>query len=350
MTSPFTSTLPAPSLPVHSTADLLARVVGLDAPRRLVWREETLGSRPRSGTVLCQTLVSAISPGTELGAYIGLPPLRDSTGYPRVQGYCNVARVIAVGEGVEVLSVGDRVLSFTSHRSHFELAAADVLLRLEAEMDAGRIACTYLFHLGYEAVLRAGVRAGSRVLVIGLGALGLAAVALAARAGATVSALTAHARPAKSARALGAQQVLARGDTAALAALQADVVITTTSAWADWDIALGAAARRSFIAVLGFPGRGEPPPAGNPLDARQFYSKQLRIEAVGMAPELPDSRGLLRFNERDNLHWLAHEIHVGRLAADVLISGRLPAADIERAYAALLARDGSPITYLLDWT
>lgn len=327
-----------------------ARIVGLDQPRQLVWREEPLPAAPAPGALLCETLVSAISPGTELGAYVGLPPLRDGTGYPRVQGYCNVARVLAVGDGVTGLAPGDRVLSFSSHRSHFQITAGDVLLRLDPAMEAGHIACSYLFHLGYEAVLRAGVRPGSRVLVIGMGVLGLAAVALAARAGATVTALTAHPRAAERAQALGARQVLARDDAQALAALQADVVVTTTNGWADWDIALRAAGRRGCIAVLGFPGRGEPPPAGNPLDARQFYAKQLRIEAVGMAAELPDSRGLLRFNERENLQWLAGEIHAGRLPAEVLISGRYAAARIEDAYRALLAREGSPVTYLLDWT
>jgi len=327
-----------------------ARIVGLDGPRQLVWREESLPPAPSPGALLCATLISAISPGTELGAYTGLPPLRDGTGYPRVQGYCNVAEVLAVGDGVQGLAAGDRILSFSSHRSHFHLPAAEVLLRLDPAMDASHIAASYLFHLGYEAVLRAGVRPGSRVLVIGLGALGLAAVALAARAGATVTALTAHLRAAELAQAMGAHQVMARGDTQALAALQADIVITTTNGWADWDLALRAAARRGCIAVLGFPGRGEPPPASNPLDARQFYAKQLRIEAVGMAAELPDSRGLLRFNERDNLQWLAGELHAGRLPAEALISGRYAAARIEDAYRALLTREGSPVTYLLDWT
>lgn len=327
-----------------------ARIVSLDGPRQLVWREESLPPAPSPGALLCATLVSAISPGTELGAYTGLPPLRDGTGYPRVQGYCNVAQVLAVGGDVPGLAPGDRVLSFSSHRSHFQIPAAEVLLRLDPAMDAGHIACCYMFHLGYEAVLRAGVRPGSRVLVIGLGALGLATVALAARAGATVAALTAHPRAAERARALGARHVLARGDTKALAALQADVVVTTTNGWADWDLALRATGQRGYIAVLGFPGRGEPPPAGNPLDARQFYAKQLRIEAVGMAAELPDGRGLLRFNERDNLQWLAGEIFAGRLPAEALISGRYAAARIEDAYRALLAREGSPVTYLLDWT
>jgi D-arabinose 1-dehydrogenase-like Zn-dependent alcohol dehydrogenase len=322
----------------------------LDSPYQLVWREESFPTNAAPGTLICETIVSAISPGTELGAYVGLPPLRDGTGYPRVQGYCNVARVLGVGEGVQGLSAGDRVLSFSSHRSHFQIPASEVLLRLDPEMDAGHIACSYLFHLGYEAVLRVGVRAGARVVVIGMGVLGLAAVALAARSGATVTAVTEHPRAAERAQALGARCVFSRRDTQALAAAAADMVITTTNAWNDWDLALCVAGIHGRIAVLGFPGRGEPPPNRNPLDSRHFYAKQLRIEAVGMAAERPDSRGFLRFNERDNLQWLAGEIHAGRLPAEVLISGRFEAGRVEDAYRTLLAREGSPVTFLLQWT
>lgn len=339
--------------PILSIADnpgLSARIAWLEGPRQLRWRNEALPEQPPPGQLRCRTLVSAISPGTELAAYVGLPPLRDGTGYPRLQGYCNVARVEACGAGVEGFAVGDRVLSFASHRSAHLLSASDVLVRLDPDMDAGEIACTYLFHLGYEAVLRSQVRPGSRVLVIGMGALGLSSVALASRAGASVIALTDHVRPAALARDFGATDVLGRADCAQLERLLADVVIVTTNGWDDWTLALRAAAPRATLAVLGFPGRGQPQPAGNPLDSRWFYAKQLRIEAVGLAAELPDSRGLLRFNERSNLAWLTKQIAAGRLPARALISGRFPAAQLAEAYEALLARQASPITYLLDWT
>ena len=54
--------------------------------------------------------MTAISPGTELAAYVGLPPLRDGPAYPRLQGYCNVGRVLTVGERVRHLVPGQRVL------------------------------------------------------------------------------------------------------------------------------------------------------------------------------------------------------------------------------------------------
>jgi 2-desacetyl-2-hydroxyethyl bacteriochlorophyllide A dehydrogenase len=326
-------------------------IAWLEGPHRLSWRQETLPAEPPADGHLCETVVSAISPGTELGAWQGLPPLRPGTGYPRLQGYCNVARVVASGADAKAAQPGDLVLSFTSHRDRFVLADGDVLLVLPARADPGRIAVSYLFHLGYNAVLGADVRPGSRVLVLGLGALGLTSVALAHVAGAHVTAISDHDVPQAKARKLGAEWAGPRAEQAERKAVlgAADVVILTTNGWADWNLALQAAAAHGVISVLGFPGRGQPAPDFNPLDSAQFYVKQLRIQAAGLSPEFPDARGFLRFNERDNLRYIAGLITEGRLDADVLISGRYPAAQLTEAYAALEARRDSPVTYLLDW-
>jgi NADPH:quinone reductase-like Zn-dependent oxidoreductase len=330
-----------------------ATVAWLEGPRRLVWRDEPLPSTPPDASHLCETIVTAISPGTELGAWIGLPPLRPETGYPRLQGYCNVARVVASGLDTRMASTGDLVLSFTSHRNRFVLADEDVLLVLPQGLDLGKAAVTYLFHMGYDAVLRANVRPGSRVLVLGLGALGLASVALARAAGAIVVAISDHAVPQSTARSLGAAWAGPRSaDVECAAAFDdhgADVVIITTNTWADWRLALSRAALRATVAVLGFPGRGQPPCDFNPLDSSLFYARQLRIQAVGMSPERPDSRGYLRFNERDNLLYLLNEIAARRLPADALISGSFPAPQLVQAYEALEHRHASPVTYLLQW-
>lgn len=323
----------------------------LEAPRKLVLRDEQL-TAPGPGEMLCETIVSAISPGTELAAWRGLPPLRPGVTYPRLQGYCNVARVIEVGSGVSTVAPGDRVLSFASHRSHHLLAEEDILYRLPEDAEPAPIAATYLFHLGYNAVLRSNVRPGSRVAVIGLGVLGLAAVAMAHIAGAEVVAVSDQPAPRAIAQHYGA--VAAIGRDASKAAIEelgagADVVISTTNGWADFALALQIAGQNGTIACLGFPGRGQPPGDFNPLDSQYFYMKQLRIEAVGWSPEHDDSRGFNRFNERANAAYLAKLIAGGALDASLILSGRYPGERIEQAYADLDARKDDAVTYLLDW-
>lgn len=327
----------------------IAQVVWLTGPGAIEIRDEALPSLGL-GELSCETIVTAISPGTELAAYTGQPPLRPSVAYPRLQGYCNVARIIeSRADGFEP---GDRVLSFMSHRSHFTLPASDVLYRLPAGASSGHIACAYLYHLGYNAVLRSEVKLGSRVLVIGLGVLGLTTVAMASLAGATVYVLSDQPEPTRLATAMGARAVFRRDQQPELQSTLgagADVVISTVNGWNDWSSALRLAGQNAHIACLGFPGRGQEIPKINPLDSQFFYMKQLRIEAVGWSPEQDDSRGFLRFNERANLAWIASLIESCRIAPDLLISGTYPAHQIGAAYDALLARTGSPLTFLLEW-
>ena len=196
-------------------------------------------------------------------------------------------------------------------------------------------------------------RPGALAQLLGLGVLGLTSVAMAAIEGARVVAVSEHALPQRLGLEFGASAVLARsGDGAirsALTAALADVVITTSMDWADWQLALQLAGHRATIACLGFPGRNRPPGEFNPLDSRYFYAKQLRIEAVGMSPERAEPRGFLRFNERDNLDYVTALILAGQLKPAALVSGTYACHDLARAYEALLARERPAVTYLLRW-
>ncbi len=338
------------------TIDLIAtRTAVLEASRNLHFKEEALDPAAiGDGEVLAETIVSAISPGTELAAYTGAPPLRPGVVYPRLVGYCNVARVLACGKSVSGVAPGDRILTFSSHRSHFCIPAADVLAVLSDGIASEDAACAYLFHLGYDAVLKSGVRAGSEVIVIGLGVLGLTTVALAALAGARVFAISDHEASRQKALAFGATECFSRSESQRLAErlgpARAGVVVTTSNTWADWRLALEGAGQRCTIAVLGFPGRQETAIPFNPLDSAYFYMRQLCIIAVGMSPELPDSRGFLPFNERANLQRLLEWIQSGRLRPADLVSGSFPGTQLGKAYESLLRREGDPLTYLLEWS
>lgn len=333
---------------------ITAQTASLEAPRTLRFEEDSMDPAALSGgELLASTIVSAISPGTELAAYTGAPPLRPGVVYPRLVGYCNVARVLACGMAVSGIAPGDRILTFSSHRSHFRIPTTDVLAVLPNDIASEDAACAYLFHLGYDAVLKSGLRPGNDIVVIGLGVLGLTTVALAALAGAQVFAVSDHETSRRKALTFGATECFSRSEFPRLAerlgSARAQVVVTTSNAWADWRLALEGAGQQGTIAVLGFPGRQESITSFNPLDSAHFYMRQLRILAVGMSPERPDSRGFLPFNERSNLARLLEWIRAGRLRPAELVSGRFPGTQLGEAYESLLRREGNPITYLLDW-
>ena len=90
------------------------------------------------GQVLVKTIISAISPGTELLVYRGLAPTdlaRDETitalagdfSFPLTYGYAAVGQVIELGPGVDPAWKGRLVFAFQPHVSHF-LATPDELL------------------------------------------------------------------------------------------------------------------------------------------------------------------------------------------------------------------------------
>ena len=328
---------------------LTSNVVRLLGQRDLVFKPEEIDlAAIGPDEIVLATEFSAVSPGTELSAYVGLPPLRPGPIYPRYQGYCNCGLVIAIGSNVKAVAAGDRVLTNAAHRSHYRMSQSDIITRVPAGMDGADASVTYLFHLGYAALLRANLRMGQRVAVVGLGALGVGAVAVSYAAGAEVVAISGREQGLSRARRLGAA-VTCGPEDAAVDKLEADVVITTSSSWRDWTAALRAARRGGLIAVLGFPGRGEPDAHSNPLDSQYFYDKQLTLMGVGqLLDEVAGSRSPSP-RLRANMRYLVDLINAGRLPVKELAAHVRPAQDLKQVYEDLLARREDVLTYVLKW-
>src|SRR5215468_8337161 len=83
------------------------------------------------GEVLLRNRLGLISPGTELAIFCRTHRGFDIEGhwasYPYYPGYCAVADVLAVGERVEGIAVGDRVVHQGNHATHARQPAAGVV-------------------------------------------------------------------------------------------------------------------------------------------------------------------------------------------------------------------------------
>lgn len=143
----------------------------LTAPRRLTWVEETLPA-PQADEILVQTVVGAISIGTELPQYLGRARQAAPLAFPRMTGYENVATVVACGRDVQHLTTGQRVVGFYGHRTHALMSAAKAILVPDDIPD----------ELALLAILSCDVAKGvrkvrpypeARVLITGAGAIGL---------------------------------------------------------------------------------------------------------------------------------------------------------------------------------
>jgi NADPH:quinone reductase-like Zn-dependent oxidoreductase len=217
-----------------------------------------------------------------------------ATPFPFIQGTDCCGRVVAVGPGGDVSSIGSRVLvrpcmrpagfgsmdnvwmgsDFDGAFAQFVVVPASEIFPVRCDwtdVELGSIPCAY--GTAENMVHRAGVTRGEHVLVAGAsGGVGSAVVQLAKRRGARVTAIAGSAK-ADRVRAIGADHVIDRDDDVVLAlgAESIDVVIDN----------VGGSAFPSMLKVLRRGGRYASSGAiGGPLvtlDLRTFYLKDLRL-------------------------------------------------------------------------
>jgi 2-desacetyl-2-hydroxyethyl bacteriochlorophyllide A dehydrogenase len=153
-------------------------------------REEPIDS-PGAGEVLVRSIVSAISPGTEMLFYRGeieegievdaaFEGYRRRLEYPLPYGYATVGRVTETGPGVDRRLADRMVFVFMPHASAFCLPARSVVPVPQAvpAEDAAFLAAA---ETSVNLVLDAAPLIGERASVFGLGVIGLLATGLLAR-------------------------------------------------------------------------------------------------------------------------------------------------------------------------
>jgi 2-desacetyl-2-hydroxyethyl bacteriochlorophyllide A dehydrogenase len=161
---------------------MLRRALYFVAPSSAEVREEPLEA-PGEGEVLVETLVSAVSPGTEMLIYRGQAPadmtvdatitaLGGTFGFPLKFGYAAVGRVVEVGHGTAGEWIGRLVFAFNPHETHF-VAPITALHPLpdgispEAAVFLPNMETAVSFVMDGRPVI------GERVAVVGQGVVGL---------------------------------------------------------------------------------------------------------------------------------------------------------------------------------
>lgn len=320
----------------------------LTGPRQLERRginRENLHPGPQQ--VVAETLATAISPGTELAAYSGANPLRPGRTYPRLQGYCNVARIVRTGEGTAPYRPGDCILTFQSHRSVFMCSTRDVLLHLPGDVDVIKSACTYLYHLGYYALLDGGVMPTHNLTILGGGTLGVTTAQLADLKGIPVQLISDHMNlPGATVR---SRKWFHENESVAGVMASQDRVVATTNSWEDWLIGLKLLKRNGVMAVLGFPGRHEPVPPFNPIASQYFYDKQLTIKATGDMPEEYVSPDGSVYTLKKNLQYLHAQLMQGVLDTTLIVSEVTVGHQLARVYEHMVTNRGDYRTAVLLW-
>jgi len=147
--------------------------------------------KPGPHQVLVRTLLSAISPGTELLVYRGqwpeglpvdssIPALAGGFQYPVKYGYSTVGLIVAIGPEVNADWLGRTVFAFNPHESHF-VAAPENVIPLPDNVSPETAAFLPNMETAVTFLLDGHPRIGENVAVVGQGIVGLLTTALLAR-------------------------------------------------------------------------------------------------------------------------------------------------------------------------
>jgi threonine dehydrogenase-like Zn-dependent dehydrogenase len=159
------------------------------APYQLELRDEPLPPLPNDGLMM-QTVVSAISPGTEMLLYRGQMPaelMADATiaalgegGYPQKYGYAAVGRVIEIGKSVDKAWRDRLVFAFQPHQSHFVAKPGEVLPLPERMLPETAVFLPNM-ETAVSFIMDAQPGIGEQVAVFGQGIVGLLTTSLLAQ-------------------------------------------------------------------------------------------------------------------------------------------------------------------------
>jgi 2-desacetyl-2-hydroxyethyl bacteriochlorophyllide A dehydrogenase len=313
---------------------------------------------PRAGEALLQTEASFISAGTELAIYTGVDPQVTSgwCKYPFHPGYANVSRVLAVGDGVEQVKPGDRVFTFTQHQSHqlFDAFGKGMIARVPDGLDSGLAAAARMAGVAITGIQVADLALHDWVVVLGLGAVGNLAAQFFQLNGARVIGVD----PAPARRALaqrmGIERVLGGSEAQVADAVKsltggklARVTVDAVGHSAVLTQAVTLTKRYGQVISLGTP---RAPVQGNLTDLldKLHYGNITFTGALEWRIPLLPANGV-RHSSQENVELIYELLAAGKLHVAPLISHRLPAEEIGRAYEGLLNKKDEYFGVVLDW-
>jgi len=324
------------------------------APLRAVLEEEAIPDLG-SGDVLIETIVTLVSTGTEMTAYTGDFPANSSwaeyVNYPFAPGYSNVGKVLAVGEKVSSVSVGEIVFSWSGHCSH-EVLGSDQVYRVPEGLDASEAVFGTLGQIALNGVRLSEVSVGESVVVIGVGPLGQLALQLCRLSGAyPVIAMDLSPHRLKMAERHGADRVVNVQEEDPRDAVRqetrgrmADLVFEVTRNQKVIPWALRLLKERGRLLLLGSP-RG-------PVEV-DFHDEVHRLElrtigahnSIRTSVETPFNQWTLA---RD-LELFYDFLGTGRMSVRDMVTHRYPWRSAPKAYGMLLKERDRSMSVIFDW-
>lgn len=327
----------------------------LVAPQTLELVEKKIEWPPVSGEgILCETIMSGISPGTELAAWNGENPLHPSGGYPRKIGYQNISKVVAISGRKSSIQLGDQVYINQSHCSRFICNEKDVLAKVPDTKNIKSYIFAYMYHMSLCALSvdrKKSAIKETKIAVFGGGALGSAITEVANLFGYSVLQIsdflqTSNLNSTKN-------EIVSREkfrERYSKKIPEFDHSIVTTNRWDDYDSALSTSRSKGVIVLVGFPGRDGSLPSRNPFEPKYFYLNNLMIQSL--PSERSDQFGPLSSNLSlfESMTDIVTSISKGTLGQTFSSTQVLGYVDLEKAYIELSKSRKNHLSLALKWS
>jgi predicted dehydrogenase/threonine dehydrogenase-like Zn-dependent dehydrogenase len=263
-------------------------------------------------------------------------------GEPLPLGYCNVGKIIAVGEGVSEFKVGDRVSSNGQH-AEFVSIPKNLVAHIPDNVSDEQAAFTVIGSIGLQGIRLLSPTLGETVVVTGLGLIGLLTAQLLVANGCKVIGVDIDESKLALAKQWGIIPFNPRnGDVVKFVeentnGVGADGVIITASAKTDEIISQAAkmSRKRGRIVLVGVIGLN--------LSRAEFYEKELSFQVScsygpGRYDENYENRGndyplaFVRWTEKRNFEAILQAISSGKLQVDEMITEVIPLDDYLKIY------------------
>lgn len=262
---------------------------------------------------------------------------------PLPLGYCNVGRIIGVGEGVSEFSIGDRVASNGQH-AEFVNIPKNLVAKIPDNISDEEAAFTVIGSIGLQGIRLCNPTFGETIVVTGLGLIGLLTAQMLIANGCKVIGIDIDKVKCSIAEAWGVITVnpAAGADPVkavmeATAGVGADGVIITASAKNNDIISQSAqmSRKRGRIVLVGVIGLN--------LSRAEFYEKELTFQVscsygLGRYDENYEQRGIdyplpfVRWTEKRNFEAILQAISSGQLKVKELITEVVELDDYLKIY------------------
>ncbi len=263
--------------------------------------------------------------------------------HPIALGYCNVGTIIEIGDSVNGLEVGDRVVTNCSH-SEYAVVNKNLCARIPDSVKDNEAVFTVLSSIGLQGIRLAKPTLGETFVVSGLGLIGLLTAQLLIANGCRVLGIDPDPRKIKVAKSIGVETIEATSISDIVDCcmnltndIGADgfIITASTSSNSPIDIASRSCRQRGRIILVGV--------TGLEFNRDNLYKKELSFQvSCSYGPGRYDNSyekkgidypiGLVRWTEKRNFEAVLSLLEKKLINTSILITHQFDLLDYKEAY------------------